>query len=1190
MSQLFRGLWLAGVCLVGLGSFSADVLAQREYGFDNRKGSGQPYLPPQETVARFQVPAEFEVKLFAAEPLVTNPIAFTVDEKGRIWVIECFEYPKRTPKGRAPRDRIVILEDTDGDGVADKRTVFAEGKDFPVPEARRRAGLGAFDLASGIEVGYGGVFVGAPPYLWFIENRGDKPGRFEVLLEGFGSQDTHETLNTFQWGPDGWLYGLHGIFTQSEVRPAQAAANTPPVRLNAAVWRYHPRSKRFEIFAEGTSNPWGMDWRNSDGQFILCCCVIPHLYHIVPGGIYQRQAGASYHPYVYGYLREICDHTFHKESGWAHAGLISLDVPHFPPRFQNSVIFGSIHGCSIKQNILESRGSTYLARRGEDFLRSGDKNFRPINLKWGPWGDIYVIDWHDQHPCHQTHPDDWDYDHGRIYRIQLRGTAGRRADDLGRLDGTALLREALSDHPYRWRTALRLLYELPAERKPAWAEAERLDLFRRHPLRRVWIAQALTRSAAQEPAEFAPDHPSSQNAPPEVLAWQVRFLAESSKISDKVMAKVASWAAKQPSATVRRELASAALRWADQSDVTPLLRALLAHKEDARDPVIPQLLWLTYEKLLSQQMRRDATSTTPSNQQDSSPASNDSSQRRPEAAPAGVGDFSGEGRQAAPAVEPSVPPGEKEVEKELAWLAQQSPGNDLIREQMVPRVMRRLAASGRREHLQCCLDFVQQVADRTTREKALEGLMAALDKQVVPPPANWPAVREELLRSQHPPFLTAVQRLSVSFRDPRAVQQALQTLQEEGQAVPARIEAIRQLALLQPAEGVPVLLRLAVQGGQEMVAVEAVRALAAYSGPEVAHGLLRSWPRQTPGVRAETLQTLASRKEWARMLLQHVAQGTIERTALTDNVILRLQAFQDKELDALIEKHWGRTRPTPAELAQLIERTRTALEQAPASFLRGRKVFENQCAKCHKFEGQGAEVGPALDGAGRDIDYILVNVLDPNRVIGAPYFVRTVVTHDDIVFQGILAEEDDQSITLKLEGGAFKTIRKANIAEVRIAEKSLMPEGLSNNMSLQEFRDLIRYLMAHPFITEGRVNGETVAVGVSGRFVLRPGSEGKGKAILEATFTATAALETRLLIGSAAPYEIFLDGQRIGRGTGAAGRVRPDMDAIPVRLSAGKHTVTVRLESVAPQGSPLYLRFLDPDRKLRYPDMLPNRP
>src|ERR687886_1418802 len=232
MSWTRRTLALALLVCCPLPAF-----AQREYGFDNTKPSGQAYLKPEETVARMKVADGFEVKLFAAEPMVVNPIAMTVDEKGRVWVVECFEYPKRTAKGKMPRDRIKILEDTDGDGVCDKVTTFIEGKDFPVP----------FDLASGIEVGHGGVFLGAPPYLWFLRDTdGDgKADKFEILLQGFGSQDTHETLNTFQWGPDGRLYGLHGVFTHSEVKPGEPGASATGVKMDAAVWRYDVKAKKF---------------------------------------------------------------------------------------------------------------------------------------------------------------------------------------------------------------------------------------------------------------------------------------------------------------------------------------------------------------------------------------------------------------------------------------------------------------------------------------------------------------------------------------------------------------------------------------------------------------------------------------------------------------------------------------------------------------------------------------------------------------------------------------------------------------------------------------------------------------------------------------------------------------------------------------------------------------------------------
>jgi putative membrane-bound dehydrogenase-like protein len=219
-------------------------------------------------------PEGFAVKLLAAEPEVQQPIAMCFDDRGRLWVVECYAYPHKDPAAEA-RDRILIFEDTDGDHVLDSRKVFAEG----------------LNLASGIAVGFGGVWVGAAPdFMFFPDADGDDvpDGPPRILLDGWGAQDTHETLNSFSWGPDGWLYGCHGVFTHSAVgKPGTPQADR--VKINAGIWRYHPVRHEFEVFSEGTSNPWGVDF-NDLGHAFQTACVIPHLYHVIPGGRYQRQA------------------------------------------------------------------------------------------------------------------------------------------------------------------------------------------------------------------------------------------------------------------------------------------------------------------------------------------------------------------------------------------------------------------------------------------------------------------------------------------------------------------------------------------------------------------------------------------------------------------------------------------------------------------------------------------------------------------------------------------------------------------------------------------------------------------------------------------------------------------------------------------------------------------------------------
>src|SRR5262249_28138721 len=179
--------------------------------------------------------------------------------------------------------------------------------------------------------------------------------------------------------------------------------------------------------------------------------------HMVPGGTYIRQAGSSLNPYAYGLLPQISDHKHHQESGWAHAGALVLQGDDIPEEYQNSLLMGSIHGCSIKRDVLQRRGSTFVARHAPDFLVSGDKNFRPINLRWGPDGSIYVIDWHDQNPCHQAKPDSWDMTHGRIYKIQRTNTKATPPVDLSGKSSQELVELLKNNNPWWHRTALRLL-------------------------------------------------------------------------------------------------------------------------------------------------------------------------------------------------------------------------------------------------------------------------------------------------------------------------------------------------------------------------------------------------------------------------------------------------------------------------------------------------------------------------------------------------------------------------------------------------------------------------------------------------------------------------------------------------------------------------------------------------------------
>ncbi|MGB2713091.1 MAG: PVC-type heme-binding CxxCH protein [Vicinamibacterales bacterium] len=558
-------------------------------------------LSASEAAKAMTVAKGFTVKLAASEPDVVRPIGFTLDDRGRLWVAEAHTYPTRAAEGEG-KDRILILEDTDGDGRLDKRKVFIEG----------------LNLVSGIEVGFGGVWIGAAPNLLFIpvKDGTDVPaGPPQVLLDGWGYQDTHETLNTFTWGPDGWLYGTHGVFTHSNVgKPG--APDSERQRLNAGIWRYHPTKHAFEVFAEGTSNPWGLDF-NDYGHAFTTACVIEHLYHVVQGARYKRQAGKHFNPYIYDDIKTIADHVHwvgkkgphagnarsgSAGGGHAHAGaMIYLGGDNWPREYRNSIFMNNIHGNRANTDLLRRAGSGYTATHGPDFLLTNDSWSQMLNFRYGPDGSVHVIDWYDKNQCHSTNLEIHQKTLGRIFKISHQRDKWVQVD-LKKLSSEALVDLQLNRNDWYVRHARRILHERGPNPK---VHAQLRVILRDNPdvtrkLRALWalyVTNGLTQSDMLELLGHESEY---------LRSWGVYLLVQDQQPSEEAVRRFAALARQDASPLVRLYLASA-LQRVPVERRWDVITALLTHDEDRLDHNLPMMVWYAAEPLAAGDKARALT-------------------------------------------------------------------------------------------------------------------------------------------------------------------------------------------------------------------------------------------------------------------------------------------------------------------------------------------------------------------------------------------------------------------------------------------------------------------------------------------------------------------------------------------------------------------------------------------------------
>lgn len=585
-----RVSWLIALVLILSASIVGPVQGQTPA---PRKGGP---LSPAESLKRFQVPDDFKYEQILVEPEIAQPVFLNFDERGRMWVVEYRQYPEPAgltmlsrdnvwrivydkipaapPNHDRGRDRITIHEDTNGDGSFDKHSTFVDG----------------LNIATACVKGRGGVWVLNAPYLLFYPDRNndDVPdGDPEVHLEGFGLEDTHSVVNSIVWGPDGWLYAAQGSTVSGRVkRPKTDQA--PVHSLGQLIWRYHPESRRYEVFAEGGGNAFGVEIDAKGRIFSGHNGGDTRGFHYVQGGYFRKgfdKHGPLSNPYAFGYFSAMAHHNVPR---FTHTFLI-YDGGALPEKY-NGKLFGVAPLLShvVLSDVLPD-GSSFQTRDIGHPVTTSDSWFRPVDIKVGPDGALYVADWYDGQTNHyRNHEGQIDRTNGRIYRLEAKDAKPIAPFNLANSSTHELI--GLLNHRNIWfrRMALRLL----GDRKDAKAIPELSRLARegrgQGALEALW---GLNLSGGLDEANALA---LLGHADPDVRLWTVRLLCDASSVTPDVATRLAELAKSEPAVAVRSQLASSARRLPAAPSLA-IVRNLLARDEDARDIHVPLLLWWAIE-------------------------------------------------------------------------------------------------------------------------------------------------------------------------------------------------------------------------------------------------------------------------------------------------------------------------------------------------------------------------------------------------------------------------------------------------------------------------------------------------------------------------------------------------------------------------------------------------------------------
>lgn len=980
---------------------------------------------PEEERQGFELPEGFEIQLFASEPDIGKPLNIAFDAQGRLWVTQSYEYPFPAEPGEGS-DRLSILEDTDGDGKADKFTHFEDTLNIPI----------------GVLPVNDEAFAYSIPNLYrFSDTNGDRQAdRSEVVLGAFGHRDTHGMVNNLTRGYDGWIYTCHGFTNTSTI----AGADGDSISMTSGnTFRFRPDGSRVEQTTFGQVNPFGLAFDEWGYLYSTDCHTSP-IYQLIRGADYphfgKKEVGIGFGP----------DSKPMGEESTALAGLVYYAASQFPEEYQNNFYIGDVVTCRVHRNSFEFKGSTPVARAEEDLVKSADPWFRPVDIKMGPDGALYVADFYNSIIGHYEVPLDHpkrDKVRGRIWRITYTGAKNNSENiNLQEKNINELISALDDDNLHIRMTAADQLADRFGQQaaRPLADKLRSQEITTRQYALALWVLHR-TDALSEDMLQTAATH-----ADPQIRTHAMRIIRETDDPQQKYAA-LAKQALADKSLHAQRAAVEALANYPGEESLELLLAQhsripeydnhyrytlRLMLRNMLRDEPVMQLVMLREWEDQQREALADVM-TGVENQ----------------AAGVFLYDFLAKNT------------GEPEhLPDRLSHIIRFVPGSYLSK---TVTLARQQAANDPELEFQSFSavqeGFMQRgdASDTYLKSWGIALATAILDQYA--PATAGTEVSPELgaISPEASEELRLAVELAARFDITSTVTQISSLLQNPTAEAPLRSSAARALLTMDAGTYASQVSEMLMQEQEDDELQRSLISMLGEMPVAVSTDILENTAQLPPALQREAAMVLASSDEGRLLLFEKVQGGEVQgRTLLDPKVKERILANIPPEQLATYEALTERVPAIDAERDQLIQTRLAAFESADSVSASGVMVFNRNCKSCHQVSNDGGMIGPQLSGVGNwGAEALATKILDPNRNISEAFRTYTIRTRDGKVMTGLFRREEGEAMIFADMGGQEFSVAKANIAEQKASRYTLMPDHFGETLGQDDFNALLTYLL-----------------------------------------------------------------------------------------------------------------------------------